>query len=56
MSNKALEDYLEKHKIKLLRSDVGDKYVLEVMKKTVSLWWRAKWTYHIFRCQKQEMV
>ena len=33
MSNKALEDYLEKHKIKLLRSDVGDKYVLEVMKK-----------------------
>ncbi|MGJ0377130.1 phosphoglucosamine mutase [Aliarcobacter cryaerophilus] len=33
MSNKALEDYLDKHKIKLLRSDVGDKYVLEVMKK-----------------------
>ena len=33
MSNKALEDYLAKHKINLLRSDVGDKYVLEVMKK-----------------------
>jgi len=33
MSNKALEDYLEKNEIKLLRSDVGDKYVLETMKK-----------------------
>lgn len=32
MSNKALEDYLGSHKIKLLRSNVGDKYVLEVMK------------------------
>ena len=32
MSNKALEDYLSSHKIKLLRSNVGDKYVLEVMK------------------------
>lgn len=32
MSNKALEDYLGSHKIKLFRSNVGDKYVLEVMK------------------------
>ena len=32
MSNKALEDYLEANNIKLLRSDVGDKYVLDVMK------------------------
>lgn len=32
MSNKALEDYLAKQKIELFRSDVGDKYVLEVMK------------------------
>ncbi|MGB5792995.1 phosphoglucosamine mutase [Poseidonibacter sp.] len=32
MSNKALEDYLEKDDIKLHRSNVGDKYVLEVMK------------------------
>ena len=32
MSNKALEDYLAKDKIDLYRSDVGDKYVLEVMK------------------------
>ena len=32
MSNKALEDYLAKDKITLYRSDVGDKYVLEVMK------------------------
>jgi len=32
MSNKALEDYLEKNSIKLLRSDVGDKYVLKLMK------------------------
>jgi phosphoglucosamine mutase len=32
MSNKALEDYLLKHKISLLRTDVGDKYVLETMK------------------------
>lgn len=32
MSNKALEDYLAKDKIELYRSDVGDKYVLEVMK------------------------
>ncbi|MCT7577135.1 phosphoglucosamine mutase [Aliarcobacter butzleri] len=32
MSNKALEDYLQKNKISLFRSNVGDKYVLEVMK------------------------
>jgi len=32
MSNKALEDYLDKDNIKLHRSNVGDKYVLEVMK------------------------
>ena len=32
MSNKALEDYLALHNIKLYRSNVGDKYVLEVMK------------------------
>jgi phosphoglucosamine mutase len=31
MSNKALEDYLEKDDIKLFRSNVGDKYVLEIM-------------------------
>ena len=33
MSNKALEDYLSHHNIKLQRSDVGDKNVLELMKK-----------------------
>jgi phosphoglucosamine mutase len=32
MSNKALEDYLGNRGIELFRSDVGDKYVLEVMK------------------------
>lgn len=32
MSNAALDDYLAKHKIKLLRSNVGDKFVLEMMK------------------------
>ncbi|MEA2049706.1 MAG: phosphoglucosamine mutase [Campylobacterota bacterium] len=32
MSNKALEDYLNSHDIELHRSNVGDKYVLEVMK------------------------
>ena len=32
MSNAALEDYLKSHKIKLLRANVGDKYVLEKMK------------------------
>ena len=32
MSNAALEDYLKSHKIKLLRANVGDKYVLEMMK------------------------
>ena len=32
MSNKALEDYLGNKGIELFRSDVGDKYVLEVMK------------------------
>ena len=32
MSNAALDDYLKAHKIKLLRSNVGDKYVLEMMK------------------------
>ncbi len=33
MSNKALEDYLNSHGIKLIRSSVGDKNVLEEMKK-----------------------
>ncbi|WP_069638208.1 phosphoglucosamine mutase [Campylobacter pinnipediorum] len=32
MSNQALEDYLKANGIKLLRSNVGDKYVLEMMK------------------------
>ncbi|MCK5111508.1 MAG: phosphoglucosamine mutase [Arcobacteraceae bacterium] len=32
MSNKALEDYLEKNGIKLYRANVGDKYVLEIMR------------------------
>ena len=32
MSNKALEEYLNNHNIKLFRSNVGDKYVLEIMK------------------------
>ncbi len=32
MSNEALSDYLKQHDIKLLRSNVGDKYVLEIMK------------------------
>jgi len=32
MSNQALEDYLTKHEIDLYRSNVGDKYVLEIMK------------------------
>jgi len=33
MSNGALEDFLKKHGIKIYRSKVGDKYVLEIMKK-----------------------
>lgn len=33
MSNGALEVFLNKHDIKLLRSDVGDKHVLELMQK-----------------------
>lgn len=33
MSNKALEDFLEKNGLKLFRSDVGDKNVLEFMHK-----------------------
>ena len=33
MSNQALEDYLNKNDIKLFRSNVGDKYVLEIMRK-----------------------
>ena len=33
MSNKALEDFLNSYELKLLRSDVGDKHVLEQMKK-----------------------
>jgi phosphoglucosamine mutase len=32
MSNQALEDYLSQHGIELYRSNVGDKYVLEIMK------------------------
>ena len=34
MSNQALEDALEQEKLKLYRSDVGDKNVLDIMKKT----------------------
>jgi len=33
MSNKALEDFLNSHDLKLIRSSVGDKHVLEEMKK-----------------------
>ena len=33
MSNAGLDDYLESHGLKLYRSDVGDKNVLEIMKK-----------------------
>ncbi len=33
MSNKALEDYLNKNGVSLLRSSVGDKYVLEILGK-----------------------
>ncbi len=33
MSNQGLEDYMSEHKLKLFRSDVGDKHVLEIMKK-----------------------
>ncbi len=32
MSNKALEDFLNSHDLKLLRSNVGDKFVLEQMR------------------------
>jgi len=32
MSNQALEDYLNKNDIELYRSNVGDKYVLEIMR------------------------
>ncbi|MBN2782799.1 MAG: phosphoglucosamine mutase [Campylobacterales bacterium] len=33
MSNQGLEDFMKSKKLKLFRSDVGDKHVLEVMKK-----------------------
>jgi phosphoglucosamine mutase len=33
MSNQGLEDYMSQNNMKLYRSDVGDKHVLEVMKK-----------------------
>jgi len=33
MSNKALEDYLNKNGVSLMRSSVGDKYVLEILGK-----------------------
>ncbi len=32
MSNQGLEDYMNEHSLQLLRSDVGDKNVLEIMK------------------------
>ena len=35
MSNQGLEDYMKSKDLKLLRSDVGDKNVLEVMKKEI---------------------
>ena len=53
MSNKALEDYLEKNHIKLLRSNVGDKYVLEVMKENdLNFGGEQSGSYNIFRCSK----
>lgn len=33
MSNKGLEEFMKEHSLKLYRSDVGDKNVLEIMKK-----------------------
>jgi len=33
MSNQGLEDYMDENELKLFRSDVGDKNVLEIMKK-----------------------
>ncbi len=33
MSNKALEDYLKSNGLNLIRTDVGDKHVLQEMKK-----------------------
>jgi len=36
MSNQGLEEYLRSHGLELERSDVGDKYVLEVMKRVGS--------------------
>jgi len=36
MSNQGLEEYLKSHGLELERSDVGDKYVLEVMKRVGS--------------------
>jgi len=33
MSNQGLEDYMKANKLKLFRSNVGDKHVLEIMKK-----------------------
>ena len=32
MSNQGLDDYMQAHDLKLFRSDVGDKHVLEIMK------------------------
>ena len=37
MSNLALRNYLDENNINYLLSDVGDRYVIEMMKKTTAL-------------------
>ncbi len=48
MSNQALEEYLKRHKIKLKRSKVGDKNVLELMRKIGTNFVGTEWTHNLF--------
>ncbi|GIT32861.1 MAG: hypothetical protein Ct9H300mP3_03920 [Gammaproteobacteria bacterium] len=50
MTNKSLELYLEKEGIEFLRTDVGDKYVLRVLKrKKLDFRRRTIGTYYLLR-------
>ncbi len=53
MSNQALDEYLKENDIELLRSSVGDKNVIDLMRKVGSNLWRGtEWSHNILRLCK----
>ncbi len=47
MTNKALEDYFLEKKINLIRTDVGDRNIIQSMKEQkICFRWRTIWSYY----------